>query len=137
MMTAIDWSKPVYHLGVEEMDETHGEFAALVNLITETSDQDDLKLLLGKLVEHTRQHFAREEAMMRECGFRAIEEHVADHNRVLSDLERFVAMAARGAPHLARTFVSEFLPSWFETHAQTMDSALAACVKSRRRSRRK
>lgn len=129
----IDWSRDVYRLGVEEMDTTHAEFAALVNCIAQTSAPEDLKLLLNRLLEHTREHFAHESALMRECGFAAMAEHEAEHARVLGDLGRFAKMASRGMPDMAKAFVSEFLPGWFEAHAQTMDAALAQCVKQHRR----
>lgn len=128
-MPAIDWNNRALHLGVDEMDVTHGEFAALVNCISETHSSEDLQLLLSRLVEHTRGHFAREEELMEECGLATAAEHKADHARVLGDLMRFERMAARGMPQMARAFVTEFLPSWFATHAATMDSDLARCVK--------
>ena len=131
----IEWSQRVYGLGVEEMDTTHAEFAALVNSIAQADAPEDLHILFTKLLDHTRGHFTRESELMRECGFKAIDEHEADHTRVLADLERFAAMARRGMPDMAKAFVSEFLPGWFDAHAQTMDAALAQCVKTLRRQR--
>lgn len=131
----IDWSKRDHGLGVEDMDSTHAELAALLNCIAQTKAPDDLQLLLDKLCDHTREHFARESSLMRECGFKATDEHEAEHARVLGDLERFARMSNRGMPLMAKAFVSDFLSEWFTMHLRTMDSALAQCVKAHRRRR--
>jgi hemerythrin len=66
------------------------------------------------------------EAMMAESGFPAAAEHQADHARVLGDLQRLHDRVARDRSTLARAYVREQLPGWFELHAKTMDAALAA-----------
>lgn len=130
-MVAIDWQKKQHLVGVREMDETHAEFAALVNALAATEDDADIRFLLRQLIEHTEQHFAREEELMLRCGFPATAEHMSDHARVLGDLGRFEKMAARGMTSMAKAFVVEFLPSWFDVHLRTMDSALASCLRTR------
>ena len=64
----IEWSQRVYGLGVEEMDTTHAEFAALVNSIAQADAPEDLQILFTKLLDHTRGHFTRESELMREIA---------------------------------------------------------------------
>ncbi|MCG6940633.1 MAG: hemerythrin family protein [Thiohalocapsa sp.] len=66
---------------------------------------------------------------MEQCGFPAIIEHRSEHARGLGDMERFAAQLAGGRTQIARAYVVEQLPQWFDLHAATMDSALAACLK--------
>lgn len=110
------------------MDATHREFADLVNqlAITKGTGFDGLFL---QLLEHTRAHFEHEEAWMRSSGFPATAEHHADHQRVLGDMTRFARQVERGLIPMARAYVRE-LPRWFALHTVTMDSALAAHLKS-------
>lgn len=133
-MDAIRWRKRD-ELGVEQMDVVHAEFIALVNSLAAAQDADDLTHLLRSLLAHTREHFDLEGRLMKECAFSARLEHEAEHARVLGDLARYVGMAERGMPDMARAFVSEYLPAWFHEHGQTMDAALARCVKEFRRRR--
>lgn len=127
-MSAIDDFDGRYLLGVEAMDSTHREFADLVNRLAAGS-KADFASLFPELVSHTREHFAAEERLMEQCGFPAIAEHRGEHARVLGELERFAVQVEAGKSQLARAYVVEQIPQWFDLHAATMDSALAACLK--------
>jgi hemerythrin len=117
-----------YLLGVDAMDVTHREFVGLVNRLA-ASDNAGFAAGFPELVAHTREHFAGEDRLMEACGFPAIAEHRAEHARVLGDLERLASKVVSGRARLARAYVVEQLPSWFDLHAATMDSALAARIK--------
>jgi hemerythrin-like metal-binding protein len=129
-MTAIADFEERYLLGIEAMDETHRELVDLVNRIAE-SDGDEFITLFQELVAHTRTHFAAEETMMAETRFPAIAEHKGDHARVLGELDRFAARLAPGRTRLAKAYVRDQVPAWFDLHARTMDSALAAHLGAR------
>jgi len=112
-------------LGHAEMDQTHREFVELWQKTME-ADKASFAGLLANLLDHTERHFAREEALMAASGFPAIGEHRSDHQRVLGEMTRFARRAAQGSSTLARAWLNEQIPGWFETHLRTMDSALAA-----------
>lgn len=114
-----------YHLGVTQMDDTHDEFIALVDSLTQ-ADRPDFAGLFLALVAHTRSHFESENALMRASGFAAIREHMDEHLRVLGDLDRLAQRVRDGSIAMARAYVREQLPEWFSVHLATMDSALAA-----------
>lgn len=118
-----------YVLGMDEMDDTHREFVTLLNQL-DTASKSDFIPLFAQLLEHTQTHFDTEEAWMKTCGFSAIREHISEHKRVLGELQRFNSRVAKGNIMMGRAYVQNQLPSWFESHAQTMDSALAACMKA-------
>ncbi|NEV63464.1 bacteriohemerythrin [Thiorhodococcus minor] len=126
----IDPDDARFHLGVQEMDRVHGEFIALVNAMAE-ADQAGFLELFARLVEHTKAHFDGEEQQMTETRCPALQEHRADHQRVLGDLW---AIGQRSTPvqvAMGRAYVREQLPTWFAVHAATMDSALAAHLKAK------
>ena len=121
------WDEARYALAVPETDGTHREFVELSYALLVASDED-FPTLFVKLHEHTRQHFEHEGKLMKACRFPAIGEHNSEHLRVLGELAHFARGVAAGRQGLAREYVRN-LPTWFETHLATMDSALAGCLK--------
>ena len=117
-----------YRLGVEQMDETHSSFVTLVNRLDEAGKSEFVELF-SQLVNHTKEHFAQEERWMETSDFPATREHRDDHQRVLGELERFAQRVASGSVTMGRAYVTQQLPHWFDLHAKTMDSALAAHLK--------
>lgn len=128
-MTLIADFESRYVLGVADMDETHREFVDLVNRL-ESASSTTFPALFEELLKHTREHFKSEEALMEQSGFPAIREHKAEHQRVLGELTRFAGKATSGSLAFGRAYVREQLPPWFDLHAKTMDSALAAHLKA-------
>jgi hemerythrin len=119
------WNAQQHELGVAEMDGMHREFLALAEALAQADDAA-FPPLFKKLVEHTRLHFAQEGRLMRLCDFRAIGEHEGEHARVLGELLQFNRAIGRGRTALARAYVKQGLPAWFDLHLSTMDAALAA-----------
>ncbi len=124
-MALIDDFDARFVLGVPAMDRSHREMVDLVNQMDRASDAS-FAYLFADLVNHTRAHFASEEAMMRQSGFPAIAEHKGEHARVLGELERLAGRLRGGRLAPVRAYVREQIPDWFALHASTMDSALAA-----------
>jgi hemerythrin-like metal-binding protein len=120
-----------YLLGLEDMDQTHREFVELLNKLDSASKADFIPLF-AELLAHTQAHFTTENDWMQQCAFPAIREHIGEHERVLGELHRFNQRVAAGNVMMGRAYVREQLPGWFELHAQTMDSALAAVMKAHR-----
>lgn len=120
----------IYLLGVPEMDATHREFVALVDRIA-NAETGTFSIQFAELLQHTETHFASENAMMAASGFPALKEHQDEHQRVLGDLQRLYSRVRKGNIAMARAYVSQQIPEWFDLHAKTMDSALAAHLKSR------
>lgn len=124
----IDPTESRYLLGVPQMDETHREFTEIVNRLAE-ADKPGFVELFPILVAHTQAHFDSENELMERSGFPAIREHTDEHQRVLGELHRLAAKLENGSITLARAYVREQLPTWFDLHAATMDSALAEHLK--------
>jgi hemerythrin len=124
----LDTKNSDYRLGVSQMDDMHRRFMELVNQL-ETAEKGVFMRLFQELVVHTEAHFMVEQELMQTTGFPATREHMDEHNRVLGELGRFGIRVANGSLVLGRAYAVEQLPHWFEVHAKTMDSALAAHVK--------
>ncbi len=84
----------------------------------------DAKLL--EIADHTREHFGREEEVMRRITFPAYLVHKSEHDRVLALIDQ-VAATWQGDRDLDRlkAFIRKDLPTWFVEHIQSMDTVTA------------
>jgi hemerythrin len=122
------WDEKSHALGVTEMDTTHREFMALVNLLADCADSE-FSVLFEKLLEHCRLHFTSEGRLMRISRFPALNEHEGEHHRIYGDLAQMNRAVQRGRLLLPRAFVKQGLEEWFNQHLASMDAALAAHLK--------
>lgn len=127
-MSVILWADETLALGQAEMDRTHHEMVDLINAAADAGDA--FPALFARLAEHTRAHFAREEAMMAACGDPAAKEHRQEHAKILAEFDFMARRIAQGRVSFARAFVRERLPDWLPLHAASMDSLLAARMKA-------
>jgi hemerythrin len=91
--------------------------------------QGSLEAVLEKLsifAVSAREHFLREESLMREARYPAYAAHKAEHDRVLADMNQEARAFREGGDgeRLAR-YLFRTLPDWFVTHVRTMDLAAA------------
>lgn len=112
-----------YALGDDAIDSTHLEFLELC-LAASNAKGSEFAEKFQALFAHTSRHFADEETRMQASGYPAFGEHRANHQRILGDMERFWQRAAAGRAQMARAWLNDSLPAWFDLHAKTMDSAL-------------
>jgi hemerythrin len=89
---------------------------------------------LALLAVHAREHFLKEEQVMREARYPGYLAHKAEHDRVLADMDEEARRFrdGRDADRLER-FLFEVVPAWFVEHIRTMDLATADFVAARRR----
>ncbi len=126
-------------VALASMNATHAEEVELVGRIGALLQQDaaaldrsSLHAALNEWLEHTRQHFEREHALMERSGFPAYAIHRGEHERVLGTIERMVAAALGGGDlGLLRHFILEAWPAWFDPHVRTMDTATAQFARMR------
>jgi hemerythrin len=81
---------------------------------------------LSVLAVHTRDHFLREESMMREARYPGYGRHKEEHDRVLVEMDAEVRRfreAGDGA-RLSR-YLFDALPTWYARHQRTLDEAAA------------
>lgn len=125
----MQWTEDL-KVGVTFIDADHEDFLTLLNAAAAASDAD-FPTCFEALAHHTREHFAREEALMDETGFFAVDIHKREHARVLAEVEHFAEHLERGNLAFVRAFVAERLPDWFLQHRNTMDQATAAFAMQR------
>lgn len=126
-MAVLQWSESL-SLELPEMDETHQEFVALLARV-ETADDAHLVAAWRALVDHTVDHFGREDHWMRSTGFSSANCHTVQHRVVLEVMCEGLVQGLKGQNEVIRQMARE-LAVWFVQHAQTMDAALALHLRS-------
>lgn len=123
MIDSMPWSED-YTLNHPVMDDTHHEFVDLLNTVLQSSDPQLLSAW-EVLVDHTQEHFDREDRWMLATGFTADNCHASQHRIILQILREGTTRGRMGDLHVPRQMARE-LTVWFPQHAQAMDAALAA-----------
>jgi len=126
----MDVANPIepIRVGHPVIDHDHDEFIGLLARLN-VAGNAEFPALFDELYRHTEQHFEREKQLMSQCGFPAEQEHVGEHVRVLGEIKQFKTRVDKGLIPFGRAFVKERLPSWFQLHVSTMDSALVSYLK--------
>ena len=126
-MSTLVWSEAL-SLSMPVMDTTHQEF---VDLLAKVEASDDANLLANwqALIDHTDEHFAREDQWMKDTGFAPGNCHSSQHAVVLKVLREGAELGKTGDFAPIRQMAHE-LTIWFPHHAQNMDFGLALHLKS-------
>jgi hemerythrin-like metal-binding protein len=121
-MNTLQWSDAL-QLDYEPMDSVHRDFVELLGQAEAASDAA-LPLAWAALVDHTAEHFGREDEWMRSTRFATAEHHMLQHRVVLNVLREGLVLARKGQFAAVREMAQE-LGAWFAKHAQSQDAALA------------
>jgi len=121
-------------LPIAFMNEDHALAAGQIEamqaaLLLYGSNREPLAEVCREFLQHSREHFAREETIMREADFPPYGIHKSEHDRVLAWLEALsLAIESGSDVHAVSAAVSHDIPDWFIRHIRSMDSATAAWV---------
>lgn len=122
-MSVLEWSDTLV-LGNERMDATHREFVEHLNALGNVAPENALECL-DALIAHTREHFEQENRWMREAELPMLHCHGQEHDGVLMVMDEVRKYLLEGKPQLVEVLARELGP-WFQQHAATMDTMLAA-----------
>ncbi|WP_296442964.1 hemerythrin domain-containing protein [Rhodoferax sp. UBA5149] len=121
-MSTLQWSDSLA-LDLPFMDDTHHEFVDLLATVVNASD-DDLLTAWRILIEHTDDHFGREDQWMQSTHFSSSNCHSTQHDVILQVMREGGKRGQAGDLGVVRQMAHE-LGIWFPQHAQSMDAALA------------
>lgn len=123
----LQWSEAL-SLAMPLMDTTHQEFVELLADVVRAPDAT----LLSKwaaLIDHTDDHFGREDQWMLDTGFAASNCHSSQHSIILQVMREGGKRGLAGELAVVRQMAHE-LGLWFPQHAQAMDASLALHLRS-------
>lgn len=125
-MQALHWHDGL-NVGMAFMDHDHAEAAAQINALA-AAQGPERRALLPHFIDHCREHFAREEAMMEKTGFFAFACHQGEHQRVLAELATVQSKLEAGDAQDG--YFTQGLPAWLMNHRNTMDFVTAEFARS-------
>lgn len=113
-------------VGVDAIDTDHRTIISLYNKVSRaTLNETDVDDVLGELINYTRFHFGREEAIMEVCGYPDLEAHQTEHNRLMGRANDLANIwRAKQDPETLRQ-LREFLRDWLVGHIEKVDTGIA------------
>jgi len=81
----LEWNDS-YKVGDATIDAEHQQAFELANRFIAAKDQAEQTSIAMQLYKHTREHFTREEALMREVNFPDVKAHTERHNQLIGRL---------------------------------------------------
>lgn len=126
-MKSIKWSRDL-SVGIEEIDEDHRRLiTCLDDLFTACfAGQGPLVLkgVLNRLMQYTREHFSREEDIMRKVGYPGLEDHRAEHAALVTELDDIIEQYEISNSHELSNKTLQFLEDWLTHHILIEDKKI-------------
>lgn len=107
----------------EEIDCQHANMFRIINMLNsmlDESGEENLSIVLEELKHYAGYHFSSEEALFKNYGYSATDEHIAEHRSFVKKIESFDLELLVGTPNLGHNMLS-FLEDWLKTHILTHD----------------
>lgn len=126
----MEWSDEML-TGNAAIDAQHRElFACLGELSLATAERRTLLAVycITRLKHHVRNHFKTEEAVMRECGFPGMQDHVREHEEFRN---RLTSLQISSVHFDVTAETVDFLSGWLTDHTLRRDREFAAYLGKR------
>jgi hemerythrin-like metal-binding protein len=134
-MSYMEW-RPEMSVGMDPMDDDHKFLILVINRIAENLEKDgeDDALLecLSALRNYAAFHFAREEAVMRACGYETLVEHQDEHRKFterMDDLARRIDDGTLKVREAVDAALLGYLRNWLFHHILVIDMSYSELVK--------
>lgn len=115
-------------LNISVMDTMHSEFLTLLASVKECKS-DEFVSLFKTMLEHTKDHFKVEEEIMGKHDFYDKQEHIQEHETIISEMEYFYEKAKK-IPAFGKSYVNQYAYDKFKRHILNIDSQLAMYLKT-------
>ncbi|NDP41022.1 MAG: hemerythrin family protein [Rhodoferax sp.] len=122
----IEWHDS-YAIGNQEIDTQHRELFHKAIVLLEAKDKAGLTDAVMGFFQYVRDHFTHEEELMRHLKYPSINEHMQEHDDLVSGLNSIATGIA--AETLDRNKLAVFLSDWLTDHIGHSDAKLAAYLK--------
>lgn len=134
-MSAFVWEDK-YSLQIAEIDRQHQKLFALFNELYDAMQQGQADEVIDKVltsvIDYTAYHFAFEEKLLHEAGFKEEAAHRAEHAK-LADQAKSLAqrLKGRGRDTTVAIATLKFLGDWLARHILVSDKSFAPFLLAR------
>jgi len=123
-----------FETGIEHIDAQHKSLFEAVDRLATAFEagkaEAEIKESLDFLAAYTLDHFEAEERLMREEGFPGLDQHKAEHDRLLVRVGILQGRLAQGIP--VEREVATLLAGWLKHHIANMDMTYVPFMKAPR-----
>lgn len=117
-------------VGIDVIDKDHQVIVSLLNRVTHrTADDPELNTVIEELVDYTRDHFRREEAVMEACGYPDLEKHRGRHRDLTAQVNDLAGTWRKGRNPEMLHHLRKFLREWWIGHIVKVDTEIAQYAK--------
>jgi len=126
---------PSFELEIKTLDDDHQALIDLANRVTETLEGNEDRIgecqqLLAEFVKLTKQHFAREEALLTKAGYPNVQKHHDHHRSLYGKMDHMLEFAGMAAENpLARESLKKELRYFLLDDVITSDMEFKDYVK--------
>lgn len=126
--------KPEYYIGIDMIDQEHAQLFAYADEAYEllhdefTPDKyDKINLILEKLRDYTKKHFADEEAYMESIHYKKIFTQKVQHQQFIEKLDEFIEKHNEETDDQDEqiTGILTFLTDWLINHILYVDGQIS------------
>ncbi len=130
-MTLLHW-RPSMSVGVADVDAEHKALIDRLNklhyMVVAGDEPAEIQALLDDLVTTTRDHFRREETLIRASSYPAADRHCELHSDLLAQLEAYRGQYREDPAAFDDDGFYDFLTDWLLVHVVEEDAKLAPYV---------
>ena len=127
----IEWDAARFDTGIEVIDGQHRRLVTYLNELEVAINRGDRIMVAGvieELVDYTQSHFAFEEALMKEVGYKFLEMHKKVHELFIRRVSDFTLRFAKGEDIAGEVHV--MLVRWLSNHIANEDRDYVDAVKA-------
>ena len=121
-----------YSIGVAKIDEQHKEIFKQVECLIDKASDIDLKNLLELIQQYITNHFADEERLMKEIGYKDYQTHKVIHESFKASLRRRIKrldqLNTEEEINNYKIELAGYFSGWLVNHIMVEDSKLGAAV---------
>jgi hemerythrin len=118
------WSSD-YSVNIKTIDDQHQELVNILNrLFVAVCMREGDKVIAGildALMDYTKKHFSLEERLMRMAGYKDIEAHMAEHKKLLDQLDQLCKKHLIEEKPIYFEMLN-FLKKWLKEHIKGVDT---------------
>ena len=124
----INWDKQ-YEMGIKSIDDQHKELVKMANVLSDLLTNaikgddiyDEMVEIIGSLTEYTIYHFKFEEDLFHKLNYEFKDEHVEEHNKLISEIEKLDLRAIDEDQVTYGKKILKFLITWIFKHISGSD----------------
>jgi hemerythrin len=119
-------------IGIEELDHEHKVLIDDINRLHEEIarhvEKSEIEKCLGDICARMQAHFALEEHVMKEHGYKFFDEHKREHNELLDSYTEYMAQFLNDTGVSSSNPIEDNLKHWVIKHIVTSDKKMSLMI---------